>query len=51
MASIAALCKRKGWLFLYITKVLSTTLKQNKSGNLEAALDDGKELKEVMHEE
>ena len=51
MASIAALCKRKGWPFLYITKVLSTTLKQVKSGNLEAALDDGMELIEVMHEE
>jgi len=51
MASIAALCKRKGWLFLYITKVLSTTLKQNISGNLEAALGDGMELLEVMHEE
>lgn len=51
MASIAALCKRKGWLFLYITKVLSTTLKQKRSGNLEAALDDGMELIEVMHEE
>jgi len=51
MASIAALCKRKGWPFLYITKVLSTTLKQNISGNLAAALDDGMELIEVMHEE
>jgi len=51
MASIAALCKRKGWPFLYITKVLSTTLKQNTTGNLKAALDDGMQLIEVMHEE
>lgn len=51
MASIAALCKRKGWTFLYITKALSITLQQNISGNLKAALDDGMELIEVMHEE
>jgi len=51
MASIAALCRRKGWQFLYITKVLSTTLKQNRSGNLKAALDDGMQLIEVMHDE
>ncbi|MEN8146498.1 MAG: 1-aminocyclopropane-1-carboxylate deaminase [Campylobacterota bacterium] len=51
MASIAALCRRKGWLFLYITKVLSTALKQNKSGNLKAALSDGMELLEVPHNE
>jgi len=51
MASIAALCKRKGWAFLYITKTLSTTLQQNLSGNLKAALANGMELLEVMHEE
>jgi 1-aminocyclopropane-1-carboxylate deaminase len=51
MASIAALCKRKEWEFLYITKALSTTLKQNPSGNLKAALDDGMRLLEVSHDE
>jgi len=51
MASIAALCKRKGWMFLYITKVLSTTLKQNITGNLKAALDDGMTLLEVDYKE
>ena len=51
MASIAALCKRKGWAFLYITKTLSTTLKQNLSGNLKAALDHGMELLEVKYDE
>ena len=51
MASIAALCKRKGWAFFYITKTLSTTLKQNLSGNLKAALDNGMELLEVKHDE
>ena len=51
MASIAALCKRKGWTFLYITKTLSTTLKQSSSGNLKTALDDGMQLVEAAHDE
>jgi 1-aminocyclopropane-1-carboxylate deaminase/D-cysteine desulfhydrase-like pyridoxal-dependent ACC family enzyme len=51
MASIAALCKRKAWDFLYITKTLSVTLKQDPSGNLKAALDDGMRLLEVSHDE
>jgi 1-aminocyclopropane-1-carboxylate deaminase/D-cysteine desulfhydrase-like pyridoxal-dependent ACC family enzyme len=51
MASIAALCKRKEWNFLYITKKLSETLKQHISGNLKAALNDGMELLEVPHDE
>ncbi len=51
MASIAALCQRKGWAFLYITKELSSTLKQQISGNLKAAIDDGMELLEVSHDE
>jgi len=50
MASIAALCKRKGWEFVYISKELSATLKQNPSGNLEAALSDGMKLIEVPHD-
>ncbi|MGB5966044.1 MAG: 1-aminocyclopropane-1-carboxylate deaminase [Sulfurimonadaceae bacterium] len=50
MASIAALCRRKGWDFLYITKELSMTLKQHVSGNLKAALSDGMELLEVSHD-
>ena len=51
MVSIAALCRRKGWDFLYITKALSSTLKQNPSGNLKAALDDGMQLLEIPHDE
>ncbi|MCJ7766064.1 MAG: 1-aminocyclopropane-1-carboxylate deaminase [Thiovulaceae bacterium] len=51
MASIAALCKRKGWEFLYITKALSATLKQNPNGNLNAALEDGMGLLEVPNSE
>lgn len=51
MASIAALCRRKGWDFLYITKTLSETLRDHISGNLKAALDDGMALLEVPHDE
>jgi len=51
MASIAALCKRKEWTFLYITKTLSKTLKQHIKGNLQSALDDGMKLLEVPHDE
>lgn len=47
MASIAAMCRRKRWDFLYITKALSSTLKGNISGNLKAALDDGMQLLEL----
>lgn len=47
MASIAALCKRQGWRFTYITKTLSSTLQQNLEGNLKAAIDNGMELLEV----
>jgi 1-aminocyclopropane-1-carboxylate deaminase/D-cysteine desulfhydrase-like pyridoxal-dependent ACC family enzyme len=50
MASIAALCKRKGWEFIYISKELSSTLKQNPGGNLAAALSDGMKLIEVSHD-
>ncbi len=49
MASIAALCKRQGWRFTYVTKALSLTLQQNLEGNLKAAIDNGMELCEVSH--
>lgn len=51
MASIAAMCRRKRWDFLYITKTLSSTLKQKISGNLKSALEDGMELLEIDHAE
>ncbi len=51
MASIAALCKRKRWKFLYVTKTLSKTLKQHIDGNLKSALGDGMELLEIPHDE
>ncbi len=50
MASIAALCRMRGWSFLYITKTLSQTLQQEVDGNLKAALQDGMELLEVSYE-
>lgn len=50
MASIAALCRRKGWAFLYITKRLSSTLREDIDGNLKAALSDGMELLEIAHD-
>jgi len=50
MASIAALCRRKGWVFLYITKTLSQTLRASPEANLKAALQDGMELLEVTHD-
>ncbi len=49
MASIAALCKRKGWTFLYITKTLPKTLRDAVQGNLASALSDGMQLLEVEH--
>lgn len=49
MASIAALCKRQGWRFTYITKALSSTLQQNIEGNLKAAIDNGMDLLEIPY--
>lgn len=51
MASIAVLCKRKGWEFLYITKLLPATLREKVGGNLKAALDEGMQLLELPHDE
>jgi len=51
MASIAALCKRKGWEFVYISKTFSHVLKVEPTGNLLSALNDGMNLMEVSHEE
>ena len=51
MASIAALCRMKGWQFLYITKTLSQTLKKAPEANLKAALQDGMEILEIPHED
>lgn len=50
MASIAALCKRKRWQFLYITKTLSSTLKSSPQSNLKAALQDKMQLLEIPHD-
>ncbi len=54
MLAIAAMCKKKGWEFLYYTKPLSTFLKEQKSGNLADALRLGMqhiEIEEEMYRE
>lgn len=51
MLSLAALCKRKGWLFDYYTKTLSTNLQNNISGNLKMALELGMNLLEIPHDQ
>ena len=38
MLALASLCKAKGWRFLYYTKELSTTQKQNQGGNFTQSL-------------
>lgn len=47
MLAIAALCKRKGWQFVYYTKELSRRQKDNPLGNYAAALSLGMEHKEI----
>ena len=51
MLSLAALCKRKSWLFDYYTKTLSTNLQNNISGNLKMALELGMNLLEIPHDQ
>lgn len=54
MLAIAAMCKQKGWDFLYYTKPLSTFLKEQKGGNFADALGLGMqyiEIEENMYRE
>lgn len=51
MLAIAALCKQKGWKFLYYTKELSQVQKQNQNGNFANSLELGMYHKELAHEE
>ena len=46
MLAIAALCKAKGWRFVYYTKELSKTQKQEQGGNFEKSLELG-----MLHQE
>ena len=50
MLAIAALCKRKGWQFIYYTKPLSRRQKENPLGNYAAALSLGMVHKEIAAE-
>lgn len=51
MLSLAALCQQKGWNFHYYSKPIATHLKQQSSGNLQAALDLGMLLFETKHDD
>ena len=50
MLAIAAMCKKKGWEFLYYTKPLSGFLKEQKSGNYADALGLGMQHIEIEQE-
>jgi len=47
MLALAALCKKKGWKFLYYTKPLSQTQQEQRNGNFTTALSLGMEHHEV----
>ena len=49
MLAIAALCKKKGWVFEYYTKTLSQTQKNTQLGNYFDALSLGMQHKEIEH--
>ncbi len=49
MYSLSALAKKQNVKFIYYTKKLPLTIRQNQSGNLAAALENGMELVEVEH--
>lgn len=51
MLAIAALCKEKGWKFLYYTKTLSRVQKQKQSGNFANSLELGMLHHELAHED
>jgi len=48
MLAIAALCQKKGWEFIYYTKPLSDTQRENASGNYKEALSLGMEHIEIQ---
>ncbi len=49
MLAIAAMCKTKGWKFIYYTKPLSTRQKESSVGNYANALALGMEHREIEH--
>lgn len=50
MLAIAAMCKSKGWTFIYYTKTLSQTQKDNALGNFSNAIKLGMIHKEISNE-
>jgi len=50
MLAIAAMCKAKGWEFLYYSKPISQTQKEEDSGNLFHALSLGMKHQEIDYE-
>ena len=49
MLAIAAMCKTKGWKFIYYTKLLSTQQKESSVGNYANALALDMEHREIEH--
>ena len=50
MLAIAAMCRQKAWQFIYYTKELSRTQRENPSGNYENALKLGMDHREISNE-
>lgn len=50
MLAIAAMCKQKSWEFIYYTKPLSVTQKEQNSGNFYEALSLGMQHQEIADE-
>jgi len=50
MLAIAAMCKEKAWEFVYYTKPLASSMKENPEGNYAVALSLGMTHKEVSYE-
>ena len=50
MLAISAMCREKGWEFIYYTKPLNQTMKEQKSGNFFRALELGMHHKELENE-
>jgi 1-aminocyclopropane-1-carboxylate deaminase len=50
MLAIAAMCKQKGWEFIYYTKPLSATQKEQRNGNFYEALSFGMQHHKIADE-
>ena len=49
MLAIAAMCKEKGWEFIYYTKPLSEKMREEKAGNYAISLSLGMQHKEIEY--